>query len=161
MLNIIAAIGKNRELGKENKLVFRIKEDMEFFKKMTLGQTVIMGRKTLESIGHPLPGRINVVISRHNLSETDENGNVLNGIITEQDPEALFRRLNEKENFFVIGGASIYKQALPYADNLYLTEIDETTDADCYFPQFDKSKYSKEVLQKGDNFEIVKYRRLK
>lgn len=150
MLNIIAAIGKNRELGKDNKLVFKNKADMQFFKQMTQGQTVIMGRKTFESIGHPLPNRTNVVISRH-----EPKGDV----IWEQDPQKLFSERNEKD-YFVIGGATLYEQALPYADTLYLTEIDETTEADCYFPEFDKSKYSKEILQRGDNFEIVKYRRL-
>lgn len=150
MLNIIAAIGKNRELGKDNKLVFKNKADMQFFKQMTQGQTVIMGRKTFESIGHPLPNRTNVVISRH-----EPKGDV----IWEQDPQKLFNEHNEKD-YFVIGGATLYEQALPYADTLYLTEIDESTEADCYFPEFDKSKYSKEILQRGDNFEIVKYRRL-
>lgn len=155
MFSIIAAIGKNRELGLNNQLIFDIKEDMQYFRKTTSGHPVIMGQATFDSIGRPLPNRKNYVASRspENLPDSVE---VIPDLIT-----FLKEHQNDSEEFFIIGGGTIYKLALPYAKNLYLTEIDATSKADTFFPEFDKSKYSREVIKKGSEndltFSFIKY----
>ena len=155
MFSIIAAIGKNRELGLKNQLIFNIKEDMKFFRETTTGHPVIMGQATFESIGHPLPGRKNYVASLtpENLPDSVE---IVPDLIA-----FLKKHQNNPEEFFVIGGATIYRLALPYAKNLYLTEIDASREADAFFPEFDKSKYTKEIIKKGSEndltFSFTKY----
>lgn len=153
MISIIACVGKNNELGKDNELCFHIKEDMDFFKRKTRDKTVLMGRKTYESIGHPLPYRVNYVVTR---GEREIAGVV---ICTDLN---LFLQ-NTKEEVFVIGGASIYKQALPYTDVIYLTEVDAEADADAFFPEFDKTLFKRKVLRGGEEdgvkFKMVKYTR--
>lgn len=156
MINIIAAIGKNHELGKDNQLIFRIKQDMQFFKNTTMGHPILMGRKTFESIGHPLPGRTNYVITRHpeNLPDNVEPVHQLRQFLENwQDSEA---------RLFVIGGAMVYFEALPYAKHLYLTEVDASIEnADSSFPLFDKSNYSQKLIKKGSEnglkFTITQY----
>ena len=150
MISIIACVGKNNELGKDNKLCFNIKEDMEFFKRMTRGKIVLMGRKTYESIGHPLKGRINCVLTSR---PSELEGNVLACV----DIDAFLE--NCRDDVFVIGGASVYVQALPYAKMIYLTEVEAVAEADAFFPEFDKSLFDRRVLKTGDKFEIVKYTR--
>lgn len=138
-ISIIAAIGKNNELGRNNDLIWHFKEDMKFFRETTTGNTVLMGRKTFESLPHALPNRRNVVISSDK-NYTAEGAEVFNSV-----EEAL--KATKNDNVFVIGGGMIYKELLPLCDKLYLTEIDaECPDADVYFPQFDKSVFSAEKL---------------
>jgi dihydrofolate reductase len=148
MISIIAAIGKNRELGKNNELVFHIKEDMKYFKETTTGHSVLMGKKTFESIGRPLPNRTNYVAAFQTESLPD-------GVIPVNDlHEFLKSHQNDAEELFVCGGATIYREALPYTKHLYLTEIDATTDADAYFPEFDKKKYTKKIIKKGSENDL-------
>lgn len=138
-ISIIAAIGKNNELGKNNDLIWRFKEDMKFFRETTTGNTVLMGRKTFESLPHALPNRRNVVVTK------DENYIAEGAEVLYSVEEAL--KSTENDNVFVIGGAMIYNELLPFCDKLYLTEIDdECPDADVYFPKFNKSEYSVEKL---------------
>lgn len=138
-ISIIAAIGKNNELGKDNDLIWRFKEDMKFFRETTTGNTVLMGRKTFESLPHALPNRRNVVVTK------DENYIAEGAEVFYSVEEAL--KSTENDNVFVIGGAMIYNELLPFCDKLYLTEIDdECPDADVYFPKFNKSEYSVEKL---------------
>lgn len=138
-ISIIAAIGKNNELGKNNDLIWRFKEDMKFFRETTTGNTVLMGRKTFESLPHALPNRRNVVVTK------DENYIAEGAEVFYSVEEAL--KSTENDNVFVIGGAMIYNEILPFCDKLYLTEIDdECPDADVYFPKFNKSEYSVEKL---------------
>ena len=148
MLSIIAAIGKNRELGKNNTLIFHIKEDMQFFKNTTLGHPVIMGKKTFDSIGRPLPGRQNYVAAFPN--------EILPNTVKPIDDVIDFfkKHQNSPEEIFVIGGATIYRLALPYANTLYLTEINATADADAFFPEFDQSKYTKTIIKKGSKNDL-------
>ena len=136
-ISIIAAIGKNRELGIDNKLIWNIPSDLKFFRKTTSGHTVLMGRKTYESIGRPLPKRRNIVISRDTELKI-ENVEVYNNI-----DEAL---KNITEEVFIIGGENIYSQFIDKADKLYITEIEESYDADAYFPYFNKNNYNRKVL---------------
>ena len=137
IISIIAAIGKNRELGIDNKLIWDIPSDLKFFRKTTSGHTVLMGRKTYESIGRTLPKRRNIVISRDTELKI-ENVEVHNNI-----DEAL---KNITEEVFIIGGENIYSQFIDKADKLYITEIEESYDADAYFPYFNKNNYNRKVL---------------
>lgn len=153
-VSMIAAIGKNRELGKNNDLIWHFKEDMKFFRETTTGNTVVMGRKTFESLPHALPNRRNIVISS-NKNYHAEGAEVVTSV-----GEALEK--TKSDNVFVIGGGKIYSEFLKYADKLYLTEIDaQCSDADTFFPEFDKSEFSKEKLTDftvdGIHFEHILY----
>ena len=142
-VSMIAAVGKNLELGKNNDLIWHFKEDMKFFKDTTMGHTVVMGRKTFESLPKALPGRKNIVISSN--AEYQAQG----ATVVASVEEAL--QIADNEELFVIGGGKIYAEFLPYADKLYLTEINaECTDADTYFPHFNKSEYIKEIINYYD-----------
>ena len=154
MISLIAAIGKNRELGKNGDLIFHIKEDMKYFKEMTMGHKVLMGRKTWESLPGKLTGRENIVISRHEVPGAD--------LVIHNLGEYLQENADTEEEIFVIGGGMVYFEALPYARNLYLTEVDvEVEGADSYFPEFDRSLYEKQIIGeglKGDlAYTFVKY----
>lgn len=137
-ISMIAAVGRNLELGKGNDLIWHFKEDMKFFKETTTGSSVIMGRKTFESLPKALPNRKNIVIT-NNRDYVADGGYVVNSI--EKALELA------GDNAFIIGGGNIYSQFLPLADKLYLTEIDdECADADTYFPQFDKNDYTADFI---------------
>ena len=130
MISLIAAIGKNNELGKGNELLWRMPADMQHFIKTTSGHPVIMGRKTFESIGKALPNRKNIIITR------DRNYSAPGVEVLNSLDEALDNVKNTKEEIFIIGGAEIYKQAMPLADRLYITHIDAADkNADAFFPE--------------------------
>lgn len=140
-ISIIACVGKNNELGKNNDLIWHLPNDLKFFRQMTLGKTVIMGKRTFQSLSHALPKRRNIVIQHK--KEQLENVEVFNDI------ESVLENV-QNEDVFVIGGASIYQEFLPYADKIYLTEVDSICgDADVYFPLVDKEKYIKTII--GEN----------
>ncbi len=144
-ISLIAAIGKNRELGKDNKLLFQIPEDMKFFREKTRGHTVIMGRKTYDSIGRPLPNRTNIIIT-HNSKLITQNDIQTAGSI--EDALEIAKKI-EHEEIFVIGGAQIYSLAIPFADKLYLTLVDrEVPGADAYFPDYSRFK---KILEKRNS----------
>lgn len=137
-ISMIAAVGRNLELGKGNDLIWHFKEDMKFFKETTTGSSVIMGRKTFESLPKALPNRKNIVIT-NNRDYVADGGYVVNSI--EKALELA------GDNAFILGGGNIYSQFLPLADKIYLTEIeDECADADTYFPQFDKNDYTADFI---------------
>ncbi|MBQ7201776.1 dihydrofolate reductase [Candidatus Saccharibacteria bacterium] len=146
MFSIIAAIGKKHELGKNGQLIFHIKEDMKFFREATADHKVVMGRKTWESLPGKLPKRENYVISRHKVEGADRTINDMQKFIDENK--------DTDEEIFIIGGGVIYAAFLPYAKTLYLTEINKTADADVFFPQFDKTKYEKEIIKKGKEDDL-------
>lgn len=165
-IKIIAAVGKNLELGKRGDLCFHIKEDMAYFREMTLHHHVIMGRKTWESLGkRPLKDRKNYVVSRSDLSMELPAGvtsvtDLKKTLKSYADPQ----KNSDTNILFVIGGASIYAAALPYADEILLTEIDASDrEADTFFPSFDKSKYTRTILKKGKEndltYSFVSYKR--
>jgi dihydrofolate reductase len=156
MISLIAAVGKNNELGLDNHLIFNIPGDLKFFRNTTLGKMVIMGRKTYESIGKPLPKRINIVVS-NSLKETD-------GItIINSFEEVLEKYLNSEEEVFIIGGESLYNYFINYAQNIYLTKVYANAVADKYFPSFDENNYNQTLLgeNKENNLEYkhILYRR--
>ena len=143
MISIIAAVADENAIGKNNGLLWHISEDLKYFKKITLGHTVIMGRKTFESIGRPLPGRKNIVVSRSPISVPN--------IDQEADLEVLLKSLGRKrkEEYFVIGGGSVYASAIKYARRLYITRVySKAEGADTFFPEIEESKW--EVLEKSE-----------
>ena len=155
-INLIAAVGNNYEIGYKNKLVCPIKEDLIFFKNITIYHTVLMGKNTYLSIKKPLPNRKNIVLTHSNIKD----------VITYKNKEDFIKDYeNTKEDIYIIGGESIYNGFINDADNIYLTEIDKSFKADTFFPTFDKTKYQKEVLNtlkdNNINYKHVLYRRLK
>ena len=160
--NIIVAIADNNAIGKDNELLWHISEDLKFFKRQTLGWPVIMGRKTFESIGRALPGRVNIVISRG--FSTGEEVAVAGSL------EEAFKiaESTNLEKCFVMGGGQIYSQALQKADRLVVTHVHTVIeDADTFFPQIDpeiwKVAQRSELFtdeETGYTFEFVEYVRL-
>ena len=138
MVNIIVAVADNGAIGKDNSLLWHIREDLKYFKKVTMGCPVIMGRRTFESIGRPLPGRQNIVVSKSGTYALPE------GVLPAGSLEEAVSKA-EGDEMFVIGGGQIYRQALPLADSLYVTEVHVTVeDADTFFPEIDAGQWEEE-----------------
>ena len=135
MITLIAACSENRVIGKDGTLIWHIPEDLKRFKKSTLGNPIVMGRKTYESIGKPLPGRTNIILSR------DKNLRIDGCLVYNKISDIL--EIFEKNNIFVIGGGEIYKQFLDKADRIELTLIHKNFDGDTYFPEI------------GNNWQVV------
>lgn len=149
MISMIAAMGRNRVIGKDNRLPWKLSADLAHFKRLTLGYTVVMGRKTFESIGRPLPSRKNVIVSRNN--DYNADGCEVVGSLDELLERAAC------EEFFVIGGADIYSRFISYADRLYITFIDEEFDGDAFFPEIDPDVWSLVSKAKGERDEKNPY----
>lgn len=133
-ISLIAALSENRVIGKEGKIPWHLKDDFRRFKERTIGHAIIMGRKTHESIGRPLPGRTNIVITR------DVSRTIPGCVIAGSLSEALVKaREVESEEIFVIGGGQIYTEALNVADRLYLTLVHAIIDGDTFFPEYSQS----------------------
>ena len=144
MITIIAAIGKNRALGKDNDLIWHLPNDLKRFKQVTSGHDVIMGRKTFESLGKPLPNRTNIIITR--------NGNFqAKGCIVVNSLEDAIKAAKADPNPYILGGAEIYDQAIKIADKLDLTLVDAILDADAFFPEIDKDIWKETARQ---DFEV-------
>lgn len=155
-LYMIACVSRDLGLGKDNDLLWRFKDDMQFFRQTTLSSAAIMGAKTFQSLGRPLPKRTNVVLSRHPGKDT--------GVIWCRNKEELDQLIRETSgNKFVIGGASLYTMYLSEAEKIYLTEVDTIKPADVYFPKFNHSEFDRKVLKTGETdgikYEIVEYSR--
>lgn len=151
ILSIICAIAENKAIGKDNKLLWHIKKDFEFFKEKTLGHVLLMGQKTYESIGKPLPGRTTVVIS-NNL-----NFNPVGIIVRRSLEEGIDEAKKiEKEEIFICGGGSVYAQTIDLADKLYLTVINGNFEADVFFPDY--SKFKNIISEKEDSEGDYKFK---
>ena len=155
IVSAVAAIGKNRVLGKENKLLWQIPEDLRRFKELTKGHPVIMGRKTFESIvgylGGPLPKRFNIVVTR------DKNWKY-DGIIAVGSVEDAIEEAKKLDKYiFIGGGAQIYEAALPYTDRLYLTLIDDEKEGDSFFPAYEKI-FTHIAREESHEWNGLKYR---
>ncbi len=162
---LIVAYSKNRVIGKDNKLLWHLTDDMKFFKKMTQNQTVLMGKNTYWSLPEkfrPLPNRNNILLTTKHFENTFENLRIFNDLET-----ALITLKKEGlEKLFVIGGSQIYEAFLPFADEILATEVDTIIEGDAYFPKFNKNDFHEENLQtfqKNEtndySFEIVSYKR--
>ncbi|MCX7086000.1 MAG: dihydrofolate reductase [Methylococcales bacterium] len=135
-ISLIVAMATNRAIGLDNKMPWHLSADLKKFKAITMGSPIVMGRKTYESIGRPLPGRSNIIISR-NLDYQQTDCLVFNDIKT-----AIAASSKESEEIFIIGGAELYKATLPLADNLYLTLINQEFTGDTFFPEIDFKAWS-------------------
>ena len=131
MIALVVAMAENRVIGKENKLIWHLPADLKHFKNLTTGHPIIMGRKTFESIGKPLPNRTNIVITRQTDFEAE------GCLVAHSLSEALMMAQQMDSDIFVIGGAEIYKQAMFLADTIYLTEVHHTFEGDTFFPEID------------------------
>ena len=148
MISIIVAVAENGVIGDKNTLLWNIKEDMRRFRTTTTGHPVVMGRKTFESIGRPLPKRTNVVITRGD-SEFE-------GCLVAHSIEEAVKMFSPDEEVFIIGGAQIYKQALPLADKLYLTIVHRNYEGDTSFPEIDYSEWqevAREEFEHGEEYD--------
>jgi len=157
--SLIAALAKNRVIGIENRLPWRLPEDLAHFKALTLGHPILMGRKTFESLGRPLPGRTNIVITRNPGYRPD------GCLVADSIPAALALCADADEVFF-IGGAELYAQVIPLVDRLYLTEVDIEAHGDAWFPDYDRSAFQEiaresRTGEKGDalGFDFAVYER--
>ncbi len=131
MISIIVAVSEDWGIGKDNELLWHISEDLKRFKRLTSGNTVIMGKKTWESLPiRPLPGRKNIVL-------TDDLKEIFEGSVTVYSIEDALSKCEKGEEIFVIGGGSVYRQFMPIADRLYITHVHRKTLADIYFPEID------------------------
>lgn len=149
-ITLIAAIGKNRELGKDNSLIWHIPGDLKFFRENTTGKHIAMGMNTFKSLPKLLPNRKHIVLTR---SEVDLGAEV---IVVHSVEELLSYISLIKEEVMIIGGAQVYALMLEHADKMLLTELDKEYDADVYFPEFSNSEWDKEVIS-NHYYEDVKY----
>ena len=162
-LSIIVAIGKNNEIGKSNQLLWSLPDDLKHFRSTTNGHTIIMGRKTFESIGRILPNRTNIIITR------DANFVAHGAVIVHSFEEALEKaKESGTDEAFIIGGGQLYSETLPLADKLYITHVDTTfPDADVFFPEMNCDEWnmtSTESHTKDENhpydFRFATYERI-
>jgi len=133
IISLIAAIDEQRGLGKDNALLCYLPADLSHFKQLTLGKPVIMGRKTHESIGKPLPGRPNIVLSKH--------ASALPGVTVASSLSQALALTSEAPEVMIIGGAKVFEEALPIADRIYLTVIHHQFDADVFFPKLNETTW--------------------
>ena len=161
MVTIIAAVGRNRALGKNNDLIWHLPADLRRFKSLTRGHHVIMGRKTFESLGRPLPKRTNIIVSRNPEYRAE-------GCITVNSLQAGLEMAQSDPNPFILGGAEIYKQALSIADFMDLTLVHEDFEADAFFPEFDPVEWElvgREDFEKDEenpyDYSFVQYKKRK
>lgn len=153
-LAIIAAIARNRVIGKTGTLPWYIPEDLKRFKRLTAGHTILMGRRTFESIGKPLPNRRNVVVSSHEIP----------GLETYPSVETALEALKDQERVFVIGGATLYAQLLERADELYLTLVNREVEGDTLFPPYEeflRSSCTAVHREEHDGFDFADFVRLR
>ncbi len=144
MLSTIVAIANNNVIGKDNKLIWHLPEDLKRFKQITTGKNIIMGRKTFESLGRVLPNRKHIILCNDMEMDIDnENVEILDDI------SKLDKYINSGEENFVIGGATIYKLLMPYVNKLYITKINHDFEGDVYFPEIKKTEWKEISKEKG------------
>lgn len=151
MISLIVAMDQNRVIGNNNKLPWHLPADLQYFKKVTMGHPIVMGRKTFESIGRVLPGRENVIVTRN--QEFKAEGCV---VLHDIAQIKMFAD-NHEEEVFVIGGAEIFKEILPFTDRLYITEIHETFEGDTFFPEIDENEWDEISSNPGSIDEKNRY----
>jgi dihydrofolate reductase len=134
MISLVFAMGRNRVIGSNNSMPWRLPADLAYFKDLTMGSTVVMGRKTFESIGKPLKGRKNIVLTR-------DRRYIQDGCFIAHSLEEVLDMTKGEQETFVIGGAEVYSMFLPYAKKLYMTYIDHEFQGDTYFPEIDYDEW--------------------
>ena len=133
-LSLIVAMATNRTIGINNQMPWHLSADLKKFKKITMGQPIIMGRKTFESIGRPLPGRKNIIISRDPLYQQQD-------CLVFNDLDSALKNCADSDEVFVIGGATLYEATIERADRLYITKIQQAFDGDTWFPEIDPKQW--------------------
>jgi dihydrofolate reductase len=150
-VTLVAAVGRNGVIGRHGDLAVRISADLRRFKALTMGHPMVMGRKTFDSMGRPLPGRRSIVITR-------DSGWRRDGVEVVHSTDAAFDAAGPGP-VFVVGGGEIYAQTLARADVLELTEVDADLDGDVYFPAFDRTAWTEVAREPGDGYDFVRYER--
>lgn len=151
-LKAIVAMASNRVIGRGGDLPWRLSEDLKWFKKLTMGSPILMGRKTMDSIGRALPGRRNIVLSR-SLSEGDQ----IKGFDLIRDPNGIDFALKEEDQAWVIGGSEIYRLLIPRCEEIYLSYVFEDYEGDTFLPPFEEDFELAEVLAETAEFELRRY----
>ena len=152
VISLIAAVARNRAIGKDGQLLWHIPEDLRYFREVTQGKTVVMGRKTWESLPEkfrPLPGRKNIVLSR-------QQDYVAKGAILVFTIEEILDAISQDEEIFIIGGAELYRLFLPLAHKIYLTEVDGDYHADAFFPDFSSQEWTEVSRKPGKDSSSLK-----
>jgi dihydrofolate reductase len=139
--SLVVAMARNRVIGRDNRLPWRLPADMAYFKEVTMGHPVIMGRRTFESIGKPLPGRLNIVVSRNPQYKVP-------GCTVVDSLDSAWRAAGGAAEALVIGGTSLFAEALPLADRIHLTVVDADVPGDTWFPEFDRSLWSEREVSR-------------
>ena len=157
-VSVIAAVADNKAIGLNNTLPWHLPEDLKHFRQLTMGHHIIMGRKTYESLGRLLPGRITVIVSR-------QTGYRVEGALTASSLQAAIDACSGDQEIFVIGGAELYREAMSRADRLYLTEVHRPFEGDAFFPDYDRAAWQEEsreaqVSAEGLSYSFVRYRRV-
>jgi dihydrofolate reductase len=155
IISIIAAMAENRVIGRGNEMPWDIPSELQLFKERTLGHPVIMGRKTFESIGHPLPGRTNIII-------TGQQGFACEGCVVVRDLRSAITAADGADEVFICGGESVFREAMQLADRIYLTVIDEEFEGDVFFPEIpdDFVEVERKSFEDVLPYVIVRYERL-
>ncbi|MBC3542095.1 dihydrofolate reductase [Rufibacter sediminis] len=146
MIALVVAIAENRVIGKDNQLIWHLPKDLQHFKKLTMGHPMVMGRKTFEAIGKPLPGRTSIIVTRQPGYTAPEGC-----LVTSSLEEALQQALTLDETVLVVGGGEIYQQALPLAEVVYLTLVHESFEGDVFFPELEADAW--EVAEQEEHLE--------
>ena len=138
-VSFVVAMARNRVIGRNNTLPWRLSEDLKRFKATTMGKPILMGRRTFESIGKPLPGRANIVLTRDRAWQA-------NGVLTVGSIEEALERSRRAPELAVIGGAEVFRLALPVTDLIYLTRVEADVEGDTYFPEIDPREWTEDVV---------------
>lgn len=161
MISLIVAMGKNNEIGLNNEMPWHLPNDLRYFKEKTTGHVILMGRKTYESIGKPLPNRKSIVLTRQDIELPTE-------VEIIRDISEIQQIAQQHEQVFIIGGAEVYRQTITIADELFVTQINESFEADTFFPDINKSEWeivsSEEGLRDENNdydYTFIQYKRTK
>ena len=139
--SLVVAVSRNGVIGRDNRLPWKLPDDLAYFKRVTMGKPVVMGRRTWESIGRPLPGRLNIVV-------THDRGYQAPGAVVANSLEEAWKAAGDAAEVAVIGGRRIFEETLPIADRIHLTEVDAEVEGDVHFPRFDRSAWREREVER-------------
>ena len=152
-VTLLAAVGRNGVIGRDGGLPWKLPGDLQHVKRTTLGHVVVMGRRTYDSIGRPLPGRTTIVLTR------DPDWSVAGATVCHDIDSALRAAASVDPEVYVLGGAEVYRLAMPYADALLISEVRQAPDGDTYFPDIEPGQWTETEREAADGFDVVTYRR--
>ena len=152
MISFVVAMDQNRVIGSNNDMPWHLPNDLQHFKNITTGHTIVMGRKTFDSIGRVLPNRKHIVLTRSEQSFPEEVE-----VVRNTDEILQYAKDHEAEEIFIIGGGELFKQMMPYVDKMYITLIEESFEGDVFFPEFDESEWELIEKEKGEKDERNPY----